>query len=192
MKIALAADHAGFRLKEFLKGHLGSAGHTVEDFGTRSEEAVDFTDFAYPAAMAVSTGQAQRAVIVDGAGYPSAIVANLLPNCFAAVANDPVSATFARTHSDTNILCIGGKIVGEALAAAIVDAWMNQQFLGGKYATRVDKVRAMAARHRVPSDSPRPLAALTLQDLRDALQKRQPIIINDQTIITPSVRDLLG
>lgn len=190
MKIAIASDHAGFALKQYIRKHLAAAGHLVEDFGTRSEESCDFVDYAYPAALAVSEGRAERAVLVDGAGYPSAIVANMLPGCFAAVANDPVSAHFARSHSDTNILCLGGKIVGEAMATAIVDEWMNGKFLGGKYAARVEKLRAVGERHR-PRANTAPLKVLTVQDIRDAIAHKKPLLITDQTIITPAAQELV-
>ena len=190
VKVAIASDHAGFALRQFVRAWLESAGHEVEDYGCRSPEAVDFTDFVYPAALAVSEGRAARAVLVDGAGYPSAIVANLLPNVFAAVANDILSATYARTHSDTNVLCMGGKIIGEGTAAEILSAWMNGKFLGGKYAVRVEKLKSLASRHR-PSGDLKPLPALTLQDLRDAVARRQTLRLDEKTIITPSVRDLL-
>jgi ribose 5-phosphate isomerase B len=190
VKIAIASDHAGFALKQFVRSWLEAAGHEVEDFGCRSPEPVDFTDYVYPAALAVSEQRAVRAVLVDGAGYPSAIVANLLPNVFAAVANDVVSAGFARTHSDTNVLCVGGKIIGEGTAGEVLAAWMNGKFLGGKYANRVEKLKVLAARHR-PSSARKPLPVLTVQDLRDAVARRQALLLDERTIITPSVRDLL-
>ncbi len=191
MKVAVASDHAGFALKEYLKGVLRAAGHEIEDFGTHNDSAVDFSDFAYPAALAVSEGRAARAILVDGAGYPSAIVANLLPGVFAAVANDTMSATFARTHSDTNVLCLGGKIIGEATAAEALRIWMDSAFLGGKYATRVEKLKTLARRHRAGPPAP-PLSVLTVFDLRDAVLRGEPLNISKDTIVTPSMRDLIS
>src|SRR4029079_11398704 len=141
MNIALACDHAGFELKRVVAKQLQADGHEVQDFGTNSEESVDFVDHVYPAARAVSTGKAERAILIDGAGYPSGIVANMLPSVYAAVANDLFSARLSREHSNTNVLCIGGKVIGAGVAAEIVSVWLKTEFLGGKYAGRVQKVQ---------------------------------------------------
>jgi ribose 5-phosphate isomerase B len=190
MKIAIASDHAGFELKQFAAKWLRDQNHEVMDFGTNSAESVDFVDFVYPAALAVSEARAERAVLVDGAGYPSGIVANLLPGVYAAVANDTASARFAREHSDTNVLCLGGKVIGPALAAEVLQVWMTAQFLGGRYAPRVEKLRRLAARHRRSAED-QPRKVVTVQDLRDALGRRESLIMDGSTILTPSVLDML-
>ncbi len=189
MRIALACDHAGFDMKRQIKDQLTALGHDVQDHGCHGSEAVDFVDHVYPAALAVSLGAAERAILIDGAGYPSGIVANMLPDVYAAVANDLFSARLSREHSDTNVLCIGGKVAGMGVAAEIVSVWLATDFLGGKYAARMDKVRAIAKRHR------RPLAekardVITLQDIKDALGRKQSLLMDDKTIITPSAMDL--
>jgi len=189
MKIAVASDHAGFALKETVRAHLSTAGHEVLDFGCRSAEAVDLPDFAYPAAMALSRGEVERAILVDGAGYPSAMIANCLSGVYAAVANDPLSARFAREHSDTNALCLGGKIIGDGIALECVDLFLKLAFLGGKYARRVEKIRAIAARHRA-DPSAAPLRVLAVEDLREAILNRRSLLLDDKTIVTPSVLDL--
>ena len=152
MRIALASDHAGFALKEEIKTVLEGQGHDVEDFGAPSEDAVDLSDHVYPAALAVGRGEVERGVFVDGVGYGSALIANRIHGVYAAVAQDPFCASLARSHSDTNVLCIGGKIIGSALAAEVLKAWMATEFLAGeaKYTRRVDKVRAIAVRHLKP------------------------------------------
>lgn len=190
MIIALACDHAGYELKTHVKKLLLALHHEVQDFGTHSEEAVDFSDFVYPAACAVSDGKADRAILIDGAGYPSGIVANMLPGVFAAVANDTFSARLSREHSNTNVLCIGGKIIGAGVAAEIVTSWLKTDFLGGKYAARVEKVKAIASKHR-QSNEHLPRKVITVQDVRDALQQKQSIIMDEKTIITPAVLDIL-
>ena len=140
MRIALASDHAGYPLKEEIKAVL--QGHDLTDFGTHSTDAADLPDFVHPAARAVSDGEADRAILVDGVGYGSAMIANKLPGVFAAVCQDPFCAGLARSHSDTNVLCLGGKIIGSALALEIVRVWMSTDFLADepKYTARVDKV----------------------------------------------------
>ena len=120
------------------------------DFGTHDEQAADLPDFVYPAALAVATGEVDRGIFVDGVGYGSAMIANKLPGVFAAVAQDPFCATLARSHSDTNALCIGAKIIGSALALDVVRAWMTTDWLGAtdqKYARRVAKVVEIDQRH---------------------------------------------
>ncbi|AXA37581.1 MAG: RpiB/LacA/LacB family sugar-phosphate isomerase [Candidatus Hydrogenedentota bacterium] len=189
MKIALACDHAGYDLKVKIKAQLTKLGHDVLDFGTNSAESVDFCDFVYPAALAVSRGECERAILVDGAGYPSGMVANMLPGVFAAVANDVFSARLSREHSNANVLCLGGKVIGDGVAAEIVQAWLEAKFLGGKYAARVAKVEAIGKRHRRPEIEPA-RKVITVQDIRDAIQRRESLLIDSQTIFTPSVLDL--
>ena len=140
MRIALASDHAGYPLKEEIKAVL--TGHELTDFGTHGTDAADLPDFAHPAALAVSDGDVDRAILVDGVGYGSAMIANKLPGVFAAVCQDPFCAGLARSHSDTNVLCLGGKIIGSAIAREIVRVGMTTDFLADepKYKTRVDKV----------------------------------------------------
>ena len=152
MRIALASDHAGFPLKEEIKSILG--GHELTDFGAYSTEAADLPDSVHPAARAVSDGEADRGIFVDGVGYGSAMIANKLPGVYAAVCQDPFCAGLARSHSDTNVLCLGGKIIGSALALEIVRVWMTTDFLVDqpKYRNRVDKVVQIAEMYvrRVP------------------------------------------
>ena len=152
VRIALASDHAGYPLKEEIKRTL--SGHEVIDFGTHSTEAADLPDYVHPAARAVSDGDVDRAILVDGVGYGSAMIANKLPRVYAAVCQDPFCAALARSHSDTNVLCLGGKIIGSALALEIVKVWMTTDFLVDqpKYRARVDKVIKIAEMYvrRVP------------------------------------------
>ena len=152
MKIAMASDHAGFSLKKEILSVLKAQGHEVEDFGAYSEDAVDLSDHVYPAALAVGKGDFDRGIFVDGVGYGSALIANRIHGVYAAVCQDPFCAGLARSHSDTNVLCIGGKIIGSALALEVVKAWMTTDFLSGeeKYERRVDKVREISERHLRP------------------------------------------
>jgi len=150
MKIAMANDHAGLALKLEIKDWLTAQGHEVIDFGTHTTEAADLPDFVFPAAQALSNGEVDRAILVDGVGYGSAMIANKLPRVFAAVCQDSFCAELARSHSDTNALCIGGKIIGSAIAMEIVRVWMTTEWLGTtepKYARRVQKVVDIDAEH---------------------------------------------
>jgi ribose 5-phosphate isomerase B len=152
MRIAMAGDHAGFPLKEEIKALLVADGHQVEDFGAFDTEAVDLPDTVYPAALAVGDGRFERGIFVDGVGYGSAMIANRVRGVYAAVCQDPFCAGLARSHSDTNVLCIGGKIIGSALAVEVVKAWMTTDFLAGdeKYERRIAKVRDITERHLRP------------------------------------------
>jgi len=149
MKIGMACDHAGTELKEEIKNYLQSEGHEVIDFGTHNQESCDLSDYVYPASVAVSEGQVERGIFVDGVGYGSAMIANKLPGIFAAVCQDPFCASLARSHSNTNVLCLGGKIIGSAIALEIVKTWLTTDYLSDieKYTTRVEKVMQIDQKH---------------------------------------------
>jgi ribose 5-phosphate isomerase B len=155
MRIAVAGDHAGYALKQQIIDWLTAKGDQVIDFGPPSEDPCDLPDQVYPAALAVGRGEVDRGIFVDGVGYGSALIANRIAGVDAAVCQDPFCAELARSHSDTNVLCIGGKIIGSALAMEVVRTWMSTDFLGGadggeKYLRRVQKVREIAQRHLRP------------------------------------------
>ncbi len=144
MKIALASDHAGFALKQEIQALLQAQGHEILDFGAYDEQACDLPDSVYPAAQAVSKGVVDRGIFIDGVGYGSAMIANKLYGVYAAVCQDPLCAELARSHSDTNVLCLGGKIIGSVLALEIVRVWMRTEPLSDeKYRRRVAKVVAI-------------------------------------------------
>jgi len=190
VKISIASDHAGFELKCVVKKFLEEHGDEVQDFGTNSTSSVDYADFIYPAALALSEGKVDRAVLIDGAGYPSAAIANMLYGVSAAVCFDTVCAKLARQHSNTNALCLGGKLIGSLLATEIVQVWLETDFLGGKYARRLEKVQRIEERHlRPPSLKPRKV--ITLGDVKAAFENREPLVMDENTIITPSVLDAI-
>lgn len=149
MKIGMACDHAGHELKEEIKTYLQNEGHEVIDFGTDNQESCDLSDYVYPASVAVSEGQVERGIFVDGVGYGSAMIANKLPGIFAAVCQDPFCASLARSHSNTNVICLGGKIIGSALALEIVKTWLTTDYLSNieKYTARVEKVIKIDQKH---------------------------------------------
>lgn len=149
MKIAMANDHAGYSLKEEIKKYLEEQGHEVIDFGTHNENACDLPDYIYPASIAVAEGKADRGIFVDGVGYGSAMIANKIYGIYAAVCQDPFCAKLAREHSDTNVLCIGGKIIGSAIAMEIVKTWMTTDHITDeeKYTRRVNKVKEINENH---------------------------------------------
>lgn len=151
MKIAMANDHAGTRLKQEIKAYLESEGHEVVDFGTYDEESCDLSDFVYPASLAVAKGECDRGIFVDGVGYGSAMIANKINGIYACVCQDPFCASLARQHNDANVLCIGGKIIGGMIAMEIVKTWMaTEPLTAEKYVRRRNKVKKINDRHCVP------------------------------------------
>lgn len=151
MKIALANDHAGYALKIEIMNYLEILGYEITDFGTFGEDSCDLPDFIYPASIAVGKGEVDRGIFIDGVGYGSAMIANKIYGVYAAVCQDPFCAKLARTHSNTNVLCIGGKIIGSAIAMEIVDVWIHTEFLRdeAKYKGRVDKVTNISEKHLI-------------------------------------------
>lgn len=149
MKIAMANDHAGYQLKMEIKEILEKEGHEIVDFGCFDENSADLPDFIYPAALAVGKGEVNRGIFVDGVGYGSAMIANKIHGVFAAVCQDPFCAGLARSHSNTNVLCLGGKIIGSAIAHEIVKTWMTTDYLSDieRYTKRVDKVVEISNKH---------------------------------------------
>ena len=151
MKIAMANDHAGTALKNEIKAYLESEGHEIQDFGTYDGESCDLSDLVYPAALSVAKGECDRGIFVDGVGYGSAMIANKLSGIYAVVCQDPFCAQLARQHNDANVLCLGGKIIGGAIAMETVRVWMHTDPLTAeKYVRRVQKVKAINDKHCVP------------------------------------------
>ena len=143
MKISLGTDHAGFRYKEKVKELLTSLGHEVKDFGTFSEEPVDYPLFIRPAAEAVARGECERGIVFGGSGNGEAMVANKLHGVRCALCWNEESATLSRQHNDANVLSIGQRMIAEELALNIVRIWLETAFDGGRHETRVAMLNAM-------------------------------------------------
>lgn len=137
MRIALASDHAGFRLKTLVGGWLREKGHDVVDFGTSSEEPVDYPEFIRPAARAVATGECERGIVFGGSGNGEAMVANRLRGIRCALCWNVESARLVRAHNDSNILSLGERLVSVEDARAIVETWLSTPFDGGRHARRI-------------------------------------------------------
>jgi ribose 5-phosphate isomerase B len=140
VKIAIASDHAGFRYKELIKQHLSALGHEVMDFGTHSDESVDYPLYIRPAALAVSGGEADRGIVLGGSGNGEAIVANRVPGVRCTLCWNVESARLARAHNNSNCLSIGERMVAEAEAIAIVDTWLTAPFEGGRHQRRIELI----------------------------------------------------
>ena len=140
MRIALASDHAGFRYKAVVAAHLRELGHEVVDFGTGSEEPVDYPDFIRPAALAVARGECERGIVFGGSGNGEAMAANRVRGVRCAVAWNEESARLARAHNDANMLSLGQRLLTEQEALAIVDVWLATPFDGGRHQARIEKL----------------------------------------------------
>ena len=137
MNIAIGSDHAGFEYKEAIKRHLEGAGHQVRDFGTDSNQSVDYPIYIRPVAEAVAAGQAERGIVLGGSGNGEAIVANRVPGIRCALCWNVESVRLARAHNDANMISLGQRMMDEATALAIVDTWLTTEFEGGRHARRI-------------------------------------------------------
>lgn len=143
MRIVIAADHAGYHLKELIKRELGKRGHEIEDMGTHSSQSVDYPDFAQKAAEAVASGGYARGIVICGTGIGVSITANKVPGIRAALCNELYSAQLSREHNNANILAMGSRIVGPGLAFRIVETFISAGYSGGRHAARVEKMRRL-------------------------------------------------
>jgi len=143
MKISLGSDHAGFYYKEKVKELLGSLGHEVKDFGTFSDEPVDYPLFIRPAAEAVASGQCERGIVFGGSGNGEAMAANKVHLVRCALCWSEETARLSRQHNDANVLSIGERVISEELAMKIVRIWLETPFEGGRHQKRVDQLNAM-------------------------------------------------
>ena len=140
MRIGVASDHAGFRYKTLVAEHLRQLGHEVRDFGTGSEEPVDYADFVFPLAAAVAGGELERGVVFGGSGNGEAMAANRFRGVRCAVAWDLEPARLSRAHNDANVLSIGQRLVAQPLLLPIVDVWLATAFEGGRHVARIRKL----------------------------------------------------
>lgn len=154
MRIAIGSDHAGFELKERLRERLAGHGHQVGDFGPVSKDPTDYADIAAPLAEAVVDGQHQLGIVICSNGVGVSIAANKVRGARAALCTDTWSARRAREHTDCNILALGSYVTGHALAAEIVDAFVEAEFEGGRHVRRLAKLAAVEAKHSELPDRP--------------------------------------
>jgi ribose 5-phosphate isomerase B len=140
MKIAIGSDHAGFRYKETIKQLLTELGHVVEDFGTDSEEPVDYPLFIRPVALAVARGEAERGVVLGGSGNGEAMVANRVKGVRCALCWNVETARLARQHNDANMISLGERMITEEVALDIVRTWLETPFEGGRHLRRIQLI----------------------------------------------------
>ena len=141
--IAVGADHGGFKMKEELKAFLNELGHQVHDFGTNSEDPVDYPDFAYAVARSVAEGTADVGIVIDGAGVGSAMTANKVPGVRAAACYSVAVARNSREHNGANVLTLGSKTISSAEMRDIVQAWLATELTEERHRKRVGKIEAI-------------------------------------------------
>src|SRR5687767_2926425 len=139
-RITIASDHAGYRLKETLVAHLKGAGHDIDDLGTDSEEPVDYPPLCAAAGREVVAGRAERAIVLGGSGQGETMAANKVRGVRAALCLNEYTARMARLHNDANVLGLGGRVLGDGLALAIVDLFLTTPFEGGRHETRLAQI----------------------------------------------------
>jgi len=148
MKIAIGCDHAGTALKKEILPILKELSIEWEDFGTYSEEPVDYPDFGEKVSEAVSKGMIDRGILICGTGIGMCIVANKFPGVRAALCSEEYSAKMSRLHNDANLLVLPGRIIDKEVAKKIVRIWFTTPFEGGRHQRRLDKIKAIEARFR--------------------------------------------
>lgn len=140
MTIAIASDHAGFRYKTLIAEHLAGLGHTVVDFGTDSDNPVDYPKFIRPAAKSVADGGCELGIVLGGSGNGEAIVANKVSGVRCGVCWNPESARLARAHNNANMIAIGERMMTPETAIQIVDTWLNTPFEAGRHQQRIEQI----------------------------------------------------
>jgi ribose 5-phosphate isomerase B len=140
MRIAIGADHAGYQLKQHLLGTIERLGHEAVDFGTHSDESVDYPPIMAAVARAVAGGEAERGIVLGGSGQGEQIAANKVRGVRAALCNDLYTARMSREHNDANVLAMGARIVAPGLADEILELWLDTPFEGGRHERRVNGI----------------------------------------------------
>ena len=140
LKIAIGADHGGFRLKKKIIEYLREKNVEFKDFGTFDEESCNYPDIAKKVSLEVATGNFNKGILICGTGIGMSIVANKTKGIRAALCADTFSARASRAHNNANILCLGQRVTGEGLALEILDTWLNSSFESGRHKTRVDMI----------------------------------------------------
>lgn len=140
MKIAVGSDHRGVDVKSHISEAVRSLGHEAQDCGANTEESVDYPDYASRVAEAVSTGEADRGILVCGTGIGMCIVANKFDGVRAAPVHDDLTAQMSRQHNDANILCLSADLIGEQVLDRLIEIWLKTEFEGGRHQRRLDKI----------------------------------------------------
>lgn len=140
VKISIGSDHGGFEYKDVIKNFLTNEGYEVIDEGTYSKESCDYPEIAKQVAKKVSTGEVSRGILICGSGIGMSIAANKVKGIRAALCSETTSARLSREHNNSNVLCMGQRLIGETMAVEIVKVWLNTEFSGGRHQNRIDMI----------------------------------------------------
>ncbi len=141
--IAIGCDHGGFALKQEIIKYLEEQQIPYQDFGTYSEESCDYPEYAEKVARSITSGEAEKGILICGTGIGISIAANKIHGIRAALCHDYFSAKYTRLHNDANIIAMGGRVIGPGLAVELVDVFLHTEFEGGRHARRVEKMMAL-------------------------------------------------
>ncbi len=171
MKLAIGSDHAGLPLKTALKPYLESRIIPYEDFGTDTTESVDYPRIAEKICKAILSGQFDRGILICGTGIGMSITANKFPGIRAAAVSEPFSAILSRRHNNTNVLCMGARVVGVGLATLITEGWLNASFEGDRHQRRIDIISRIEQRNQ----NGMPPAASVSETLQEKDEDTRPL-----------------
>lgn len=150
MKIAIGADHAGFRLKDEIVQVLKSEGHEVDDFGCHCADSIDYPDYALPVCEKVASGDADKGILICGTGIGMTIAANKVPGIRCALVHDLFSAKATREHNDSNVLAMGERVIGPGIALEIVKVWLTTEFSQGpRHINRIGKIQQLENKYAI-------------------------------------------
>ncbi|MBT9163165.1 MAG: putative sugar phosphate isomerase YwlF [Chloroflexi bacterium] len=147
MHIAIGSDHAGFKMKQCIKGLLSEMGHIYEDFGCYDSGSVDYPDIAFAVADAVAQGRFPQSILICGTGIGMSMAANKVPGIRAAICHNTFNARRSREHTDANVLCLGAWVMGEGVMREVVATYLGAEFVGGRHARRLEKLHAREQRN---------------------------------------------
>ncbi|MDU1400075.1 ribose 5-phosphate isomerase B [Finegoldia magna] len=142
MKIAIAADHCGFELKDSMVEYIKSLGNEVVDLGTNSADSVDYPDYAKKVCEEIQQGNSDLGILICGTGIGMSLAANKFDGIRAACVSDVYSAKMSRNHNNANVLCIGARVIGDEVAKLIIKTFLENEFEAGRHQRRVDKIMA--------------------------------------------------
>jgi len=150
-KIAIASDHGGFDLKKNIVSFLLNKGWVVDDFGAPSTDPVDYPDYGIKLAKAIIDKKFVRGILICGTGIGMSVIVNRFPGIRGTLCSDVYTAKMSREHNDSNILIMGGRVIGPGLAIEILDTWLNTEFEGGRHQRRLDKIKNIDAKLKTKS-----------------------------------------
>ena len=150
--VIIGCDHGGYRLKKYITEYLEQEGIPFTDIGCESEEIVRYPDYAKEAALRILSGEFSRGILICSTGIGMSIAANRFPGIRASAVTDHYTAVMTRQHNDSNVLCLGGRIIGEFLAIDILKGWLDEEYIGGRHEISLGKIREIEDLVRSSSD----------------------------------------